>query len=151
MTWFHTVTRDLSTIPDALDYYESEYQVARTEVQLRGVVEKQAAAMPGLVEQRFCQLQEIESILEHLNIQLRKIKTKHYKKYLEGYNKVLSSRDAEKYAEGEDEVIDYNTLVNEVALMRNKWLGIIKSLDAKQFQINNIVKLRAAGMEDASV
>jgi len=151
VTWFHTVTRDLSTIPDALDYYESEYQVARTEVQLRGVVEKQAAAMPGVVEQRFCQLQEIESILEHLNIQLRKIKTKHYKKYLEGYNKVLSSRDAEKYAEGEDEVIDYNTLVNEVALMRNKWLGIIKSLDAKQFQINNIVKLRAAGMEDASV
>lgn len=151
MTWYHKVTRDLTTLPDALDYYESEYQVARTEVQLRGTVEKQAAAMPGLVEQRFCQLQEIESILEHLNIQLRKIKTKHYRKYLEGYNKVLSSRDAEKYAEGEDEVIDYNTLVNEVALMRNKWLGIIKSLDAKQFQINNIVKLRAAGMEDASV
>jgi hypothetical protein len=138
-------------LPDALDHYESEYQVARTEVHLRGMVEKQAAAMPGLVEQRFCQLQEIESILEHLNIQLRKIKTKHYKKYLEGYNKVLSSRDAEKYADGEDEVLDYNMLVNEVALMRNKWLGIIKSLDAKQFQINNIVKLRAAGMEDASV
>lgn len=151
MTWYYKVTRDLTTLPDALDHYESEYQVARIEVQLRGIVEKQAAAMPGLVEQRFCQLQEIESILEYLNIQLRKIKTKHYKKYLEGYNKVLSSRDAEKYADGEDEVIDYNTLVNEVALMRNKWLGIIKSLDAKQFQINNIVKLRAAGMEDASV
>ena len=151
MTWYHRVTRDISAIPDALDYYESEYQVARTEVQLRGVVEKQAAEMPGVVEQRFCQLQEIEAILEHINIQLRKIKTKHYKKFLESYNRALSSRDADKYADGEDEVIDYETLVNEVALMRNKWLGIIKSLDAKQFQINNIVKLRAAGMEDARV
>jgi hypothetical protein len=30
-------------------------------------------------------------------------------------------------------------------------MGLIKALDAKQFQINNIVKLRAAGLEDVSL
>ena len=107
--------------------------------------------MPGVVEQRFNQLQEIEAILNHLNIQLRKIKSKHFKKYLENYQRALSSRDVEKYVDGEDEVVDYETLVNEVALMRNRWLGVIKALDQKQWQITNITKLRVAGMEDASL
>ena len=107
--------------------------------------------MPGIVEYRFNQLQELEAILEYLNIEMRKIKTKHYKKYLEGYNKALSSRDAEKYADGEQEVIDQQHIINEVALIRNKFMGLIKAVDAKQFQINNIVKLRAAGLEDVSL
>jgi len=151
VTWFHEVSRDLSKLPEALDYFDAEYQVARREVWLQGIIERQAATLPGLVEQRFCQLQEIEAILEHLNIQLRKIKNRHYRKYLESYNRALSSRDAEKYADGEDEVLDHEELVNEVALMRNKWLGVIKSFDSKQFQINNVVKLRAAGLDDASI
>jgi len=36
-------------------------------------------------------------------------------------------------------------------LVRNKYIGIIKALEAKQFQINNVVKLRAAGLEDISL
>ena len=151
MTWFHEVNRDLSKLPDALDYFEAEYQAARKEVWLVGRIEKNSSEIPAIVEQRFSQLQEIESILEHLNIELRRIKNRHYRKYLEGYNRALSSRDAEKYADGEDEVIDHESLINEVALMRNKWLGIIKSLDSKQFQLNNITKLRVAGLDDANI
>ena len=151
MTWFSEVTKDLARLPDALDHFENEYWVAADEVKIRGNLEKAAASMPGVVEQRFNQLQEIEAILNHLNIQLRKIKSKHFKKYLENYQRALSSRDVEKYVDGEDEVVDYETLVNEVALMRNRWLGIIKALDQKQWQITNITKLRVAGMEDASL
>jgi hypothetical protein len=151
VTWFSEVTKDLARLPDALDHFENEYWVAADEVKIRGNLEKAAASMPGVVEQRFNQLQEIEAILNHLNIQLRKIKSKHFKKYLENYQRALSSRDVEKYVDGEDEVVDYETLVNEVALMRNRWLGVIKALDQKQWQITNITKLRVAGMEDASL
>ena len=63
----------------------------------------------------------------------------------------MTSRDAEKYAEAEDEVIDMETIINEVALLRNKWLGIMKGLDAKQWQMGHIVRLRTAGMEDIVV
>jgi len=35
--------------------------------------------------------------------------------------------------------------------LRNKWLGVLKGLDQKQWQITNVVKLRVAGMEDASL
>jgi hypothetical protein len=63
----------------------------------------------------------------------------------------LTSRDAEKYAEGEDEVIDMEVLINEVALLRNRWLGIMKGLEAKQWQMGHIVRLRTSGMEDITI
>ena len=72
-------------------------------------------------------------------------------KYLEKYNRTLSSRDAEKYVDGEDEVIDYEVLINEVGLLRNKWLGIIKALESKNFMLGHVVRLRTAGMEDISI
>jgi hypothetical protein len=151
VTWFSQVTSDLARLPDALEHFENEYWSAADEVKIYGNLEKSAARLPGIVEQRFNQLQEVEAILNHLNIQLKKIKSRHFKKYLENYQRALSSRDVEKYVDGEDEVVDYETLVNEVALMRNRWLGIIKALDQKQWQITNITKLRVAGMEDATL
>jgi hypothetical protein len=66
-------------------------------------------------------------------------------------DKVLSSRDADKFAEGDADYIDMEHLINEFALVRNKYLALMKGLDAKQYQINNITKLRAAGLEDISL
>ena len=149
--WFSIVSQDISKIPDAILHYEAELTSAAQEVKLHGNLEKQSASMPGVVEERFRQLQEVEGILKHLEIQHRRLRTKHYKKYLENYARALSSRDAEKYAEGEDEVCDMEALVNEWALMRNRWLGILKALDQKQWQITNVTKLRVAGMEDADL
>ena len=103
MNWFSIVTQNVSKIPDAILHYEAELEHASKEVKLQGNIEKQSASMPGVVEARFRQLQEIEGILKHLEIQARRLKTKHYKKYLENYQRALTSRDAEKYAEGEDE------------------------------------------------
>ena len=69
----------------------------------------------------------------------------------EGYQRALTSRDAEKYAEAEDEVIDMETIVNEVALLRNKWLGVMKGLESKNFMLGHVVRLRTAGMEDITI
>jgi hypothetical protein len=146
--WYNKVVSNLGEIPDFINYYERELLQAKTEIRLRGNVEKSAANLPGETEHRFNQLQEIEAVLEYLNIQLRKIRRKHFQKYLEAYNRALSSRDAEKYTDGEDEVIDMETIINEVALLRNKWLGVMKGLESKNFMIGHVVRLLAAGMED---
>lgn len=151
MGWYNTVSSDISKIPDAIQHYESELEDARLEVKIKGSLEKASAEMPGIIEHRFNQLQEIEAILNYLNIELRKLRSSKFKKYLENYQRALSSRDAEKYVDGEQDVVDYDLLINEFALMRNKWLGILKALDQKQWQITNVVKLRVAGMEDASL
>ena len=151
MGWYSEVSRDISRIPDAIAHFEQELIQARAECKLVGNVEKSAAAMPGLVEHRFNQLQEIEAILNYLNIELRRLRSSYFKKYLENYQRALSSRDVDKYVDGELDVVDFEKIVNEFALLRNKWLGILQGLDQKQWQITNIVKLRVAGMEDASL
>ena len=149
--WYQKIAKDISAIPDAIKHYETELDNARSEIRIRGNIEKSSADMPGIVEQRFNQLQEIEAILQYLNIELRRLRSKHFKKYLENYQRALSSRDVEKYVDGEADVVDYEKIINEFALLRNKWLGITKGLDQKQWQITNIVKLRVAGMEDADI
>ena len=149
--WYNKVVSDLGKIPDFINYYEQELNIAKSEIKIVGNVEKSLSNLPGITEQRFNQLQEIEAVLEFLNIQLRKIKHKHYKKYLEAYARALTSRDAEKYAEAVDEVIDMETIINEVALLRNTWLGIMKGIESKNFMLGHVVRLRTAGMEDVVV
>jgi hypothetical protein len=151
VNWYTKITSDLSNIPDFISHYEAELEQAKYDCRVGGKVEKNISNLPGITEQRFNQLQEIEAVLNYLNIQLRKLRRKYFQKYLEGYNRALTSRDAEKYTDGEDEVIDFEVLINEVALLRNKWLGIMKGLDSKQWQLGHIVRLRTAGMEDITV
>jgi len=149
--WYNKVVADLSEIPNFIDYYEKQLISAKGEIKISGRIEQAVSNLPGVTEYRFNQLQEVEAVLNYLNLQLRKIRQKHYKKYLEGYNRALTSRDAEKYAEAEDEVIDMETIINEVALLRNKWLGVMKGIESKNFMLGHVVRLRTAGMEDVSV
>lgn len=151
MTWYGRITQDLSVLPDFITHYENEIISAKSDVRVYGNVEKNIAALPGITEYRFNQLQEVEAVLNFLNIQLRQIRRKHFQKYLEGYARALTSRDAEKYVDGEQEVIDFEVLINEVALMRNKYLGIMKGLDSKNFMLGHVVRLRTAGMEDVTL
>jgi hypothetical protein len=149
--WYSKVVADLSNIPDFIDHYEQELNEAKQDCRVGGIIEKNITALPGITEHRFNQLQEIEAVLNYLNIQLRKIRRRHFQKYLEGYARALTSRDAEKYVDGEDEVIEFETLINEVALLRNRYLGILKGMESKNFMLGHIVRLRAAGMEDVQV
>ena len=149
--WYTRITTNLAVIPDFISHYDNEIISAKSDVKVYGNVEKNIAALPGITEHRFNQLQEIEAVLNYLNIKLRQIRRKHFQKYLEAYNRALTSRDAEKYVDGEDEVVDFETLINEVALLRNRWLGIMKALESKNFMLGHIVRLRAAGMEDITI
>ena len=150
-TWFKRVQDSLAVLPECITYFDAELQQARYDCTLKGNVEKLSREIPQIVEHRFNQLQEIEAILENLNIQLRKIRSKKYRQFLEHYQRALTSRDAEKYIDGEEEVVTMQQLVNEFALIRNKFQGVIKALDAKQFQINNVIKLRVAGLDDVTL
>ena len=151
INWYSRVSADISVIPDFISYYENELQQAKFDVGVKGVVEKNLSALPGLMEKHFNQLQEVEAVLNLLNLQLRKIKRKHFQKYLEAYARQLTSRDASLYTEGEDEVVDFETIINSVALIRNQYLGIIKGLESKNFMLGHIVRLKTAGMEDVTI
>lgn len=150
-TWYYKVSDDVNAVVDAIAYFENEISEARGEIPIKGNLERASASLPGISEYRFNQLQEVESILEHLNIKLRKKRSEVFKKFLENYNRQLSSRDAEKYVDGDNDVVALTELVNQFALVRNQYLGIMRGLESKSFQLNNIVKLRTAGLESINI
>jgi conjugal transfer/entry exclusion protein len=149
--WYSKITKDLSEIPNFISYYEKELENHKKFVGINGNLEQNMARLPGQTETVFNSLQEIEAILNFMNIQLRKIKQTHYKQYLEGYNRALTSRDAEKYSDSESSVIEYELLINEVARIRNLYLGIMKGLETKSFMVGHITRIRAAGLENISI
>ena len=152
--WYNKITADpdnLLLVINANDFYEDELKEALAEVNEDGNIETISAMIPGIVSFRFNQFQEVEAILEFLNIKLRKIKTEKFKFFMEKYDKTLTTRDADRYADGEPEIIDLSLIINLIALTRNKYMGIIKGLETKHFQLSNIIKLRIAGMEDSEI
>jgi len=152
--WYAKVTADptdFTPLIDAIVYFEGELEVARMETHLKGSLEKASSRLPGITTLRFGQLQEVEAILKYLNIRFDQVKGVAFKKYLEGYARSLSSRDAEKYADADDKVIEVALLINQIALVRNQYLAIMKGLDAKNWQISNLTRLKAAGFEDYEV
>lgn len=149
--WYNRVVNDISELAGFMTHYENELMSHKSCVQIKGNLEANLARLPGETEMIWCQLQEIEAVLNYLNIQLRRIKQKHYKEYLEGYNRALTSRDSERYADADEEVLEYETLVNDVALLRNCYLGLMKGLEQKSFMMGHMVRLHTAGMEDISL
>ncbi len=151
--WYRilVLNEDIDKINDAIDDYENELLEARKDCQIKGSLEQAASRLPGLFEYRFSQLQEVEAILEYLNIELRRMRSIHYRNYLESYNRTLNYRDIEKYIDGEDDIVAWTKIVNAFALIRNQYISVTKSLDQKNWQISNIVKLRAAGLEDVKI
>ncbi len=149
--WYNKVVADLENLPDCIEYFDKQVEEAKFECKIKGNLEKSVAALPGILEYRFNQLQEVEAILEFMNIRYNKELRKQYRFYLEGYDKILTSRDAEKFAANEQDVIDAEELKNAVALVRNKYLGIMKGIEAKNFMLGHITRLRAAGLEDVTL
>ena len=83
MNWYSKIVKDWSEIPNFIQFFESELSDARKEVKIVGNIEKNATYLPAYVELRFGQLQEIEAVFEHLNIQLRRKRSQYLRKYLE--------------------------------------------------------------------
>lgn len=151
MNWYLKVTQNLENLSDFLVYFEKELIRAKNDVNVVGNVEKNISDLPGITEDRFGQLQEIEAVLNYFNIQLKKIRSDTFRKYLENYNRELSSRDVDRYVDGDKNVIDLEILINEISLIRNKYLGIIKALESKNFMLGHITRLRTSGMNDLSL
>lgn len=147
--WYSRVVDDLGEIPNAMNYFENEILDAKEEAKIIGSLEKNAQELSGITSHRFGQLQELEAILKYLNIKYDKMRSDHYRKYLERYQRDLTDRSIEKYIDGEDDIVNMSIIINEVSLVRNKYLALMKGLEIKNWQISNITRLRVVGMEDA--
>jgi hypothetical protein len=146
--WYKRVVKDISVVSDALNYFENELVSASDETKLSGSLERHAQMLPGQIAYRFDQLQELEAILKYVNILHDRIRSIEYKNFTEHYNRDLNDRAINQYIDGQQDVVDMMILINDIALVRNKYLALNKALDQKGWLIGYITKLRCAGLEN---
>ncbi|SVC50136.1 uncharacterized protein METZ01_LOCUS302990 [marine metagenome] len=79
----------MGEIVPAITHFEKQIEEARFECSMKGILEKHSREMPGIVEHRFNQLQEVEAILEFLNTEMRKLRAQTFRKFLEVITKHL--------------------------------------------------------------
>lgn len=133
-----------------IEFYDVQHVEAQRELKPTGRVMDLCSRIPAMVEYRFGQLQELEAILCFYERRALKVKLEKKRGFLEHYNRQLTDRQADQYAEIDDEVQVLAQVVEEVALLRNKFLGLSKGYDFLHFQMNNIIQLKKAGIEDAT-
>jgi len=154
--WYPRITADPANcfvpLGEALDHFYSEYEEAQKELRPKpgSKIIDLSTKLPGMVEYRYGQLQELESILKWLEMQYDRTKGAKKKHFLEHYARNLTDRQADQYAEIEDDVMMFREFIQQVALIRNMFLGISKGLEFLHFQIGHIIQLRKAGIEDAT-
>ncbi len=148
MKWIKIIENDLEKIYDFIDEYNLILDEAKKEVEIGSHLIAEARRLPHIVDVYFGRLQEIEAIYEIVDIRMKQERSRLHRHYLTNYNHKIISRDVERFVEGEASYVDLMMKKNNVDLLRNKFASITKGLEYKHFQLTNIVKLKAAGIDD---
>jgi hypothetical protein len=154
--WYDKIVsdpRDLTPVLGAIDHFEREYSEACAEMTtLRGRrLQEVATRLPGIVGYRYAQQTELEDILGLLEIRETALIGQKRRHYLEHYNRALSDRMVERFAEAEPDVVAMKELRNRVAAVRNKYVALSRHHEYLHFQLSNITKLRCHGIEEATL
>jgi hypothetical protein len=153
--WYSKITTSndyFGAIGDAIEYFYAEYEVAHEELRPKrgSSMTDTSLRIPGMVEYRYGQLQELEAILKFLEIKYDMAYGDHKRLFFEHYNRQLSEKQAGERANIEPDVVILREFIQQVSLIRNLFIAVTKGLEALHFQMGHIVKLKQAGLEDAT-
>ena len=152
--WFARISKEpdnLDHILDALEWFDQQYEEGRKELITTGRrIENVCLEVPSLLEYRYGQTQELEAILQLLEIRESKLINDGRRKYSEHYARQLSDRTSGQYAENDPEIVILKEIRTHVALVRNKFLGLLAAYEKLHFSVGYVVKLRIAGFDDAT-
>lgn len=148
---FQIVQKNENKLTEVLEYFNSEYEEARKELKINGKLEKYVSQISANFEYRYSQLQELEAILEYFNIKLKSVKSKKYQQLINSSARALTQSDLRQYIDGDEQVVAIQTIINEIALVRNKFISLSKGFETQNYQLSNLTKLYAAGLDDIRI
>lgn len=145
------IKENANNVPTVLSYFEEEYEKAREEVKIKGNLQRCISELSSLYEMRFAQLQELEAIMEFFDIKLKGIRSSLYQKLMNNSQRALTSNDIKQYIDGDKNIIDLQLIINDIALVRNKFISLTKGFESKNFMLSNLTRLHCAGLDQIEV
>lgn len=147
VNWFDIVKEDNNKLPLALKNFSERYEEILPLIKIDGRLSTHEAQLGFIVSIVQCDWAVISSIHEHFNILLKQARSALYKKYLETYARQLTSNDVKNYIDGEPTIVGFQNIINEIVLVENKYVGLSKGLESKNFQLNNLTKIKSMGLD----
>lgn len=139
----------LEEVLNILPKYEDKIKAAEPIFKLEGRrLEEIARTLPQNQASYDQSYQELKALEEWLNNLKEKKVGKFWKKYLEGYQRSLATRDIQAYIASEKEIVEMNQIIIEVTLLKSNMLSIVEAIKNMGWMLGNITKLRVAEMQD---
>jgi hypothetical protein len=140
----------LEEIIPLLDKYEKKIAAAEPIFKLEGRrLEEIMRTLPHYQVSYDQSFQEVKGLEEWvINIKEKRV-GKLWRKYTEGYNRVLSAKDVQAYIAAEKEIVELNQILIEVVVLKNNLQSIVESVKQMGWMVGHVTKLRIAEMEEA--
>lgn len=152
MTFLSPIAKDITLVLQYIDRYEQAIEDVEPYFTLESrKVAEVCATVPRKTAQFRTYGAELKSIASLLELRRDEIEGRRWKAYNEGNNKQLTSKDIQQYIKGDAEYVNTSELLLEIEFLRNKINAIIDALDTLHWQLNNIVKLQIASLEQAVI
>ena len=150
MSFLLTLTEDrLEEIIPLLANYEEKIKAAEPIFKLENRrLEEIMRTLPFYQSSYDQAYQDMKALEEWVtNIKDKKI-GKLWKKYTEGYSRQLSSRDIQAYIGADQEIVELNQILIEVAVLKNSLNAIVEALKQMGWMVGHITKLRVSELQD---
>ena len=147
VNWYDEVVKDNGKLTNALKNFNDRYEEILPLVKIEGRLSEQEAQLGYLVSLVYGDYSVLSAIRGHFENLLKSKRSELYKKYLETYARQLTSNDVKNYIDGDATVAGFNRIINEIMLVENKYVGLSKGLESKNFQLNNITKMKSMGLD----
>ena len=150
MSFILTLDEDkLEEIIPLLPRYEKKIAASEQIFKLDGRrLEEVARTLPAYQASYDQSYQELKALEEWINNIKEKRIGKLWKKYLEGYQRTLSTRDIQAYINSEKEIVDLNQIIIEVTLLKNNTLAIVEAIKNLGWMVGHITKIRIAELQE---
>lgn len=151
MEYFNLIKQNDSNLNKVLEYFNDEYNKSKDEIKIKGNLKQSISELSSLYETRYAQLQELEAILNHYTNKLNYLRGNIYKTLQEHSKRQLTSTDIKQYVDCDEKILAMQSIINEIALVRNKFISLSKGFETKNWQLSNLVKLQCAGLDNIEI
>lgn len=149
MSLIQKLKKDLCIVDEYVNKYNAEIEQCKDFFTLEDKnLEYMCKKLPYYVSQ-FKDIQaEIKTIDSYLDFRRDQIEGTLYKKYLENSQRVLGPKEIGMYIKQDDDYIVITEFILEISHIKNKIIAILEALEVVHWQMNNIVKIRVASLEE---
>lgn len=151
--WYRIIQDDLSAIPDALNWYIQELDSAHKIIDISGTLMSANQNQPGFIAYYDAMHTDLDSILELVQQKYKILRANALRSIADNppTNVKLSVSDIKLLAECDPEVVTFEQIVNEVKYVYRQYSSLLKALEQRGYTLNNITKIRIAGLEEVLI